>query len=232
MKPSSRGKNICNELKAVRKSIAEENGIPLEIKECTYEGPCCGTCPRCEREVWYLENALAQKIKIGKVATVAGLALALGSTGNAAAQAVTGNEGKHPDTVAVSQQRWYAKLEGVVLDSLTKEPLPFVNIIIKQNGKQVMGGATDFDGKYAIKLLPGEYELETVAGNYWKSFSSGINIPEDETRVELPIILLKPNPDAIIDEVEIYGQSVPIIEIGPEGQTSTEIQGVPLRIQY
>ena len=228
----SRGKDICKELKAVRKQIAEENGIPLEIPKCTYQGPCKGTCPRCESEMRFLENALAQKIKLGKVATVAGLALALGSTGNAAAQAVTGNEGKQPDTVAVSQQRWYARLEGVVMDSLTKEPLPFVNIIIKQNDKQVMGGATDFDGKFTIKLLPGEYELETAAVNYWKSFRSGINIPEGETRVELPVILLKPNPDAIIDEVEIYGQSVPIIEIGPEGNTNTEMQGVPLRIQY
>ena len=77
----NRGKDICKELKKVRKSIAEENGIPLEIKECTYEGPCRGTCPRCEAEVRYLENALAHRIKYGKVATVAGLALGLASCG-------------------------------------------------------------------------------------------------------------------------------------------------------
>lgn len=76
-----RGKDICKELKAVRKRIADENDIPLEIKECAYEGPCRGTCPRCEAEVRYLENALAHKIKFGKVATVAGLALGLASCG-------------------------------------------------------------------------------------------------------------------------------------------------------
>ena len=81
MKPSTRGKNICKELKTIRKRIADENGIPLEIKECTYEGPCRGTCPRCESEVRYLENALAHKIKFGKVATVAGMALGLASCG-------------------------------------------------------------------------------------------------------------------------------------------------------
>jgi len=79
MEPSSRGKNICKELKAVRKQIAEENGIPLEIKECTYEGPCRGTCPRCEAEVRYLENSLFNRLRMGKVATVAGLVLGLAS---------------------------------------------------------------------------------------------------------------------------------------------------------
>ena len=74
------GKNICNQLKEVRKRIAEENDIPLEIEECTYKGECRGTCPRCEAEVRYLENALADRLRLGKVATVAGLALGLATT--------------------------------------------------------------------------------------------------------------------------------------------------------
>ena len=74
------GKNICNQLKEVRKRIAEENDIPLEIEECSYKGECRGTCPRCEAEVRYLENALADRLRLGKVATVAGLALGLATT--------------------------------------------------------------------------------------------------------------------------------------------------------
>ena len=77
----NRGKYICKELKAVRRRIAEENDIPLEIPECNYQGPCRGTCPRCEAEVQYLEKSLAHKLKLGKVATVAGLALGLASCG-------------------------------------------------------------------------------------------------------------------------------------------------------
>ena len=83
------GKIICEELKAVRRRIAEENHIPLEIKECTYEGPCRGTCPRCEAEVRYLENSLANRLKMGKVATVAGLALGLASCGGQSAETDT-----------------------------------------------------------------------------------------------------------------------------------------------
>ena len=77
MKPSFRGKNICKQLKAVRQRIAEENNIPLPQRECTYEGPCRGTCPRCEAEVRYLEQSLACRLKLGKAATVAGLSLSL-----------------------------------------------------------------------------------------------------------------------------------------------------------
>ena len=60
------GKNICKQLKEVRKRIAEENEIPLEIEECTYKGECRGTCPRCEAEVRYLENALADRPILGQ----------------------------------------------------------------------------------------------------------------------------------------------------------------------
>ncbi len=76
-----RGKYKCKQLKAIRKRIADENGIPLEQKECTYEGPCRGTCPHCEAEVRYIEKALTERIRLGRVATVAGLSLGLVACG-------------------------------------------------------------------------------------------------------------------------------------------------------
>ena len=78
----SRGKDICKELKAVRRRIAEENGIPLEIPECSYKGECSGTCPRCEAEVQYLEAELEKRLRLGKVATVAGITLGLAACGH------------------------------------------------------------------------------------------------------------------------------------------------------
>ena len=71
------GKNICKELKAIRKRVADENQIPLEQHECTYEGPCDGTCPRCEAEVKYLEQELHRRMTLGKAAAVAGVAMSL-----------------------------------------------------------------------------------------------------------------------------------------------------------
>ena len=77
----TRGKKICNQLKAVRQQIADENGIPFEVKECTHTGDCLGTCPRCEAEVRYLERELSRRLSVGKAATVAGLTLSLVACG-------------------------------------------------------------------------------------------------------------------------------------------------------
>ena len=90
------GKNICKQLKNVRRQIAEENGIPLEIEECSYNGECSGTCPRCEAEVRFLENELANRIRLGKVATIAGLAVGLATTTTQAQAPV--NTSAIPDT--------------------------------------------------------------------------------------------------------------------------------------
>ena len=61
------GKNICKYLKKLRKNIADENNIPLEHEECTFEGECNGTCPHCDAEVKYLEEELIKRGKIEKL---------------------------------------------------------------------------------------------------------------------------------------------------------------------
>ena len=74
------GKNICRQLKAIRRRVADENQIPLEQHECTYEGDCNGTCPRCEAEVKYLEQELHRRMTLGKAAAVAGVAMTMALT--------------------------------------------------------------------------------------------------------------------------------------------------------
>ncbi len=72
-----RGKNKCKILRQIRQRIAEENDIPLITKECTYQGECTGTCPRCESELRYLEQQLARRQALGKAVTVAALSVSL-----------------------------------------------------------------------------------------------------------------------------------------------------------
>lgn len=71
----SKGKRTCEFLKEVRQRVARENGIPLEIRECTHKGDCSGTCPYCEAEVRYLEQELSKRLSLGKAVTVAGIAV-------------------------------------------------------------------------------------------------------------------------------------------------------------
>ena len=71
----ARGKQTCKILKEIRKQIAAENDIKLVIEECTYQGDCKGTCPKCEAEVRYLERELEKRQRLGKAAVIAGLSL-------------------------------------------------------------------------------------------------------------------------------------------------------------
>lgn len=68
------GKEKCKALKEIRRKIAEENDIEYAVSECTYQGECTGTCPRCEEELRYLEKELERKKTIGRIVIVAGVA--------------------------------------------------------------------------------------------------------------------------------------------------------------
>ena len=44
------------------------------MTECTHEGPCRGTCPKCEAELAYINRQLAARRKTGKAAIAAVMA--------------------------------------------------------------------------------------------------------------------------------------------------------------
>ena len=174
------GKNICNQLKEVRKRIAEENDIPLETEECSYKGECRGTCPRCEAEVRYLENALSDRLRLGKVATVAGLALGLAATTAQAAESIPvlsqGASSVVSESTRVSDS--IITIQGKVIEEKSGEPWPFVNIRVLEKRKHLVGhkivatGVTDFDGEFRIKVPQGNYSIEfAIYANRWDTIA-------------------------------------------------------------
>lgn len=68
-----KGKEKCKALKEIRRKIAEENDIAYAVSECTYQGECKGTCPKCEAELRYLERELELRKNLGKAVVVAGI---------------------------------------------------------------------------------------------------------------------------------------------------------------
>ena len=165
----NRGKDICKELKAVRKRIAEENDIPLEIKECTYNGPCKGTCPRCESEVRFLENELARRIRMGKVASVAGLALGLAvSSGVKAQNTDTLLRQPMADTSPNlgEERNGMCEVTGVVVDGRTHESVPMASVMLYKDTVRAQVVATDFDGRYRFNVPMGRYTLEVSSVGY------------------------------------------------------------------
>lgn len=68
-----KGKEKCKALKEIRQKIAEQNDIAFAVSECTHQGDCKGTCPKCESELRYLERQLEIRKNLGKAVVVAGI---------------------------------------------------------------------------------------------------------------------------------------------------------------
>lgn len=225
----SRGKEICNELKAVRRRIAEENGIVLEIPECTHKGPCPGTCPRCEQELRQLESALADRLRLGKVATVAGIALALATP--AVAQ-VHQTHNIEPQGIVISHvSERHHLVRGVVVDEKTKEPLPFANVVAIFAKRTVCTATTDFDGVFTMELPAGKYTLKASFVGYEPVVKTvKVAGKEEELHIEMK---MQPAITGLAP-VEIVGMTdyrVPTFEMG-DGTMSNERDGVTVRVQY
>ena len=99
------GKEICRHLKAVRRDIAEQNNIDLQQEECTHEGDCQGTCPKCEQEVQYLEQKLTERKRLGKAVSVIGIAAGIaGSMALTSCGRNIGGEPPVPETGMVIEE--------------------------------------------------------------------------------------------------------------------------------
>lgn len=229
-----RGKEICSELKSVRRRIAEENNIPLEIPECTHQGPCNGSCPRCEAEVHYLERELARRISVGKVATVAGLTLALASPVVAQVQEPQGKKSQQTAIRCRNEQRYL--VQGTIVDTKTKEPLPFCNVTVtpaedKTHVVTPQIATTDFDGVFKMELPEGNYTLRVAYVGY-KPIERSLKVTAKNDTIDLSMEAtgqMLGMPEVII--CGLYEKDL-LLEMGPEGGINTEIEGVPLRIQY
>lgn len=66
-------------------------------------------------------------------------------------------------------------LKGKVIDEGTKEPIPFANVTIEENGKVITGGTTNFDGEFTIKpITPGKYTVKASYVGYTASQVNGV----------------------------------------------------------
>ena len=171
----------------------------------------------------YLENALANRMSLGKVATVAGLALGLAVPGTIAAQDTV----RRDEVKIVKQMASSIKIKGQVIDIETREPLPFVAVIaIDSTGKVVIGASTDFDGYYTLKVPEGRYTIQCMSVGYYR-----LELPVDNYTKDLTLPTIEMKTSAILSEGIVIIEDDPVIEIGPTGGINTEIQGVKVKVQ-
>ena len=98
-----KGKDLCDALKAVRKAVADANGIEYVPGKCTNDDECCGTCPACEAEVRYIERELKFRRFAGTAVTVAGIAIGAASFAACSTDKLT-DDGLNNSSVQVPNQ--------------------------------------------------------------------------------------------------------------------------------
>jgi hypothetical protein len=123
-------------------------------------------------------------------------------------------------------------IRGVVTEKESGDPLPFVNVVLFQNGVQKSGGKTDFDGKFQINSIePGKYDVEVRFVGYQTLRKEGVIVSSD--KITFLNDLQIGQSDGLLNEVEVVYYEVPLIDKdgGASGQTVTreDIARMPVR---
>lgn len=122
-------------------------------------------------------------------------------------------------------------LKGKVFDKQTKEPLPFVNIVLEVGGTQVGGASSDFDGNYIIKPIPpGTYDLKATFVGYKPLMIRGIIVKANS--IAFQDVALESTAVAL-ETFEVVDYKVPLIDkdqtVSGGTVTSEEIAKMPNR---
>ena len=100
-------------------------------------------------------------------------------------------------------------IRGKLSDKETGEALPFVNIILMQNGKQISGGSTDFDGNYQINpVATGVYDIQVSFVGYNNKIIEDISVIANQTR----FLNIELESGIELDAVEVVKYKIPIIK--------------------
>ncbi len=165
----AKGKQTCKILKEIRKQIAAENDIKLVVEECTYQGDCKGTCPKCEAEVRYLERELEKRQRMGKAAIFAGMTI-----GTAITAASCGPLLPPPDGMLVEPDDTITATTDTVSNDSAVEPFLLEGDVVAPAPDTVKADI----GKEKKTLCPSDMLLEIVGGIEDDEVTEGLIVPE------------------------------------------------------
>lgn len=128
-------------------------------------------------------------------------------------------------------QTGVGSIKGTIIDKESGEPLPFVKVVVTQNGTQKGFAATDVMGKFLISsLAPGEYDVEVRFVGYQPQRQEGVIVSAEKLTL---IDFEMGNSEEMLDVVEVIHYEVPLIDKdgGASGATVTreDISKMPTR---
>lgn len=103
-------------------------------------------------------------------------------------------------------------ITGKVIDNATKEPLPYVNIVVRDAAKKIItGGITDDNGTFSIKKLPKGKSTVEVQFIGYNTFKREITISSKNKSINLGTIELTES-SAELDEVVVRAETSSVIQ--------------------
>lgn len=113
-------------------------------------------------------------------------------------------------------------IKGTITDKESGDPLPFVKVVVQQDGQQKGFASTDFDGRFIISSLPpGEYDVEARFVGYQPIRQEGVVVNSDKYTILDDMKM--GNSAEMLDVVEVIYYEVPLIDKdgGASGATVT-----------
>jgi outer membrane protein OmpA-like peptidoglycan-associated protein len=157
-----KSKITCETLKAIRKQVADANGIVYTPAKCDFEGVCTGTCPACESEREYIENQLSLKRKAGEIVKIAGLVAGLTTLAPLTTVAQEMNAPEPTETISLLDEEYFFDFGGIKpeyedrIDQLTE-------LVSQMPGEVfVITGHTDGRGSEAYNLKLSQKRAEYI----------------------------------------------------------------------
>lgn len=124
-------------------------------------------------------------------------------------------------------------IRGSVLDGETKEPVPFIDVVLFQGGIVRGGTATDIDGKFHFpSVTAGVYDVEFRSMEHQPIKIEGVSVSSEQITFLDRTELFKPEDVQLLTETTVRAYRVPLIEKDArQGTTVTreDIAKLPVR---
>jgi outer membrane protein OmpA-like peptidoglycan-associated protein len=198
-----KSKITCETLKAIRKQVADANGIVYTPAKCDFEGVCAGTCPACEKEREYIENQLSLKRKAGEIVKIAGLVAGLTTLAPLATVAQEMNSPEPTETISLLSEEYFFTFNGQIRPENEDRIDQLTELISQMPGEVfIIAGHTDPRGSVEYNLKLSQKRAEYIRNLILSRLEyQGYNI-EDYILIPVGLADFEPNVPNAQTEIE------------------------------
>ena len=189
-----KSKITCETLKAIRKQVADANGIVYTPAKCDFEGVCAGTCPACEQEREYIEKQISLKRKAGEIVKIAGLVAGLTTLAPLATVAQEMNAPEPTEQISLLDEEYFFDF-GCSIRPEYEERYDYLAELVSQMSGEVfiIAGHTDSRGSKTYNLKLSQKRAEYVRSLILSRLEGNGNNKEDYIIIPVGVAFLAPN---------------------------------------